>query len=176
MVPLSEYATVSQDGTLYDAIRALRETQENRGKRRYLHRSILAYDADGKIVGKVDLLDLLRCLEPKYDEMLQNKHSYGLGFTRKFQKAMLEELGLWDAPMEKICRKAVRNIVKNFMNTHDEKEFIKAGATINEAIHALVLGQIQSLLVTEKQEIIGVLRLTDVFDAVADEVEKCEIK
>ena len=39
-------------------------------------------------------------------------------------------------------------------------------ATLAEAIHILVMGHHQSLLVTRGDEIVGILRLTDVFSAV----------
>jgi predicted transcriptional regulator len=42
-------------------------------------------------------------------------------------------------------------------------EFVKAEANLGEAIHQLIMGHHQSLLVTRKAEIVGILRLTDVF-------------
>ena len=39
-------------------------------------------------------------------------------------------------------------------------------ATLDEAIHLLVMGHQQSLLVKRDKTIVGILRLTDVFSAV----------
>ena len=36
MVPLSEYATVKEDATLYEAVLALEEAQENLGRRAHV--------------------------------------------------------------------------------------------------------------------------------------------
>jgi CBS domain-containing protein len=49
MVPLSEYATVSEDATLYDAVLSLEEAQEKFEDRhtRYRHRAILILDDTG---------------------------------------------------------------------------------------------------------------------------------
>ena len=71
MVPLDEYATVSQDATLYESVLALEIAQEELDRDRYvyLHRAILVYDKTHKIVGKVSQSDVLRSLEPKYQEM-----------------------------------------------------------------------------------------------------------
>ncbi|GBC60034.1 hypothetical protein DENIS_0976 [Desulfonema ishimotonii] len=175
MIPLSEYATVSMDATLSDAVMALGQAQEQFSQKKYPHRAILIYDENKKVIGKVSQLDILRSLEPKYDEMLTHKKSLGLGFTRKFQRAMLEQLRLWEAPMKDICRKAAEQKVTSFMTTPEEGEYIEAGKNLNEAIHQLVMGNHQSLLVLENKEIIGILKLTDVFQAIADEIIKCAI-
>ncbi len=53
MVPISEYATVSKEATLYDAVPALEKAQEAFDPDRYRHRAILVYDENEKIMGKV---------------------------------------------------------------------------------------------------------------------------
>lgn len=175
MVPLSEYATVSIDATLQEAVLALRQTQDDNKHRKYLHRAVVVLDEKGAVAGKVSFLDILRALEPKYDQMMADKRSLHVGFTKEFQKMLIEQLRLWDAPMERICEKAARLKVASFMTASLEGEFIDANAGLDEAIHQLVLGHHQSLLVTENRAIVGILRLTDVFEVVADEIVKCEI-
>ncbi|MGC8719330.1 MAG: CBS domain-containing protein, partial [Thermodesulforhabdaceae bacterium] len=56
-----------------------------------------------------------------------------------------------------------------------EGEFVEIDASLNEAIHKFVIGQHQSLLVLDKGEIVGVLRLSDVFMEVAQMIKQCEI-
>lgn len=175
MVPLSDYATVPEDATLSDAVAALKESRENFDQTKYPHRAILAYDKNNDIVGKISLLSILRGLEPKYDDMLSDTGPSHLGFTRHFQKIMVEQLQLWESPLERICEKAARVKVKAFMHTPHETEFIEAEATMDEAIHQLVIGYHQSLLVTEDKKVVGILRLTDVFEVVAEAVIACEI-
>ena len=70
MVPLSEYATVSEDATLCDAILALEKAQEEFDQTRYRHRAILVFDKNNRIVGKISQLDALKALEPKYAELV----------------------------------------------------------------------------------------------------------
>ena len=175
MLPLSAYATVHKDATLRDAVTALREAQAEFEKNKYHHRAVLVLDDTGHVVGKVSLISILRGLEPKYDEMLTNKKSMHLGFTRTFQKTMLEQLKLWDAPLEHVCRKAGEIKVETFMSTYTEGEYIEVDAPLDEAIHQLVMGHHQSLLVTEKKAIVGIVRLTDVFEVVADSILTCEV-
>jgi CBS domain-containing protein len=173
MVPLSEYATVSQDGTLRDAVAALKQSQANYDKAKYRHRAILVFDQDNVIVGKVSFFSILRALEPKYDEMLSDRGPLHMGFTRKFQKAMFESLKLWQDPLEHVCRKAAEIKVKTFMVTPAESEMIGPDQELGEAIHQLVIGHHQSLLVTEAGKVVGILRLTDTFEAVAENILTC---
>ena len=44
MVPLSEYATVSEDSTLFEAVLALEKAQDEFDKTRYRHRAVLVFD------------------------------------------------------------------------------------------------------------------------------------
>jgi CBS domain containing-hemolysin-like protein len=170
MVPLKEYATVSVEATLKDAVTALKQSQAYFDKMKYRHRAILIYDNRKRIVGKVTMLSILMGLEPKYDQMLSDKGPAHVGFTRIFQKSMIEQLKLWEDPLEHVCEKGAHIKVKSFMTPLKEGEFIEIHANLNEAIHQLVLGHHQSLMVTENDRVVGVLRLTDVFDVVADAV------
>jgi CBS domain-containing protein len=175
MVPLSEYATVNEDATLYDAVLALEKAQENFEDKhtRYRHRAILMLDKNGHVVGKLSQLDVLKALEPKYQDMIQGEGSHRFGFTKKFMRSMLEDYSLFANPLDDICRKAGRQPVKNFMHTPTEGEYISEEATLEVAIHQLIMGQHQSLLVTREREIVGILRLTDVFAAVFHKMKEC---
>jgi CBS domain-containing protein len=173
MVPLSEYATVSEEATLSDAVAALKKSQADFDQAKYRHRAILIYDKTNNIVGKVNFLSILRALEPKYEEMLSDQGPLHMGFTRKFQKAMFESLKLWQDPLDHLCHKAAQIKVKSFMVTPRESEMIEPEAGLGEAIHQLVIGHHQSLLVTRNKKIVGILRLTDAFQVVADNLLQC---
>lgn len=163
MVPLSEYATVSEEASLYEAILALEKAQEEFVQTRYPHRAVLVYDEKKRIVGKVSQLDIIRALEPKYEAAGISKSFPRFGLSQQFQKTLLEQLRLWNKPMETACSKARHIKVKQFMYTPAEGEYIAVNASMDEAINQLIMGHHQSLLVTETDEIVGVLRLTDVF-------------
>jgi CBS domain-containing protein len=175
MVPLSEYATVSEDATLYETVLALEKAQENFEDKhtRYRHRAILVLDKDGHVVGKLSQMDLLKALEPKYQSMIEGRGPQRFGFTKQFMKSMLQEYHLFAAPLEDICRKAGEKNVKEFMYTPSEGEYVTENASLGEAIHQLIMGHHQSLLVTRGEKIVGVLRLTDVFAAVFHKMKEC---
>jgi len=90
-------------------------------------------------------------------------------------KSMLVQYHLWESPLKDICGKAGEKRVMDFMYAPTEGEYVSLEATLDEAIHQLVLGQHQSLLVTQNNEIVGILRLTDVFAAVFHVMKQCSI-
>jgi CBS domain-containing protein len=60
------------------------------------------------------------------------------------------------------------------MYTPTEGEYVPKDAALDQAIHQLVVGHHQSLLVTgEGREIVGILRLTDVFQEVCGMIKAC---
>ncbi len=166
MVPLVEYATVSRDHTLYEAIMALEKAQAAFDHTRYRHRALLVLDADGQVIGKVSQLDVLKALEPKYEQMVGREGMAHSGLTREFMKSLMSHYDLWSGAMIEICKKAAGLKVEEFMHRPTEGEHIDEAASLDEAIHQLVIGQHQSLLVTRGQDITGILRLTDVFAAI----------
>lgn len=177
MVPLEEYVTVSEEATLFEAVMALETAQENLDRERYhyLHRAVLVYDENKKIVGKVSQLDALRALEPKYGTMHDKESLSRAGFSPQFLKSMLEEHSLWDRPLKDVCGKAAKLKVKEFMYAPTEGEYIQESASLEEAMHLLVMGRHQSLLVTRGEDIVGILRLTDVFMEIFRLMRICEL-
>jgi CBS domain-containing protein len=175
MVPLSEYATVYEGATLYEAVLSLEKAQEKFEDRhtRYRHRAVLVLDKDQKVIGKLSQLDVLRALEPKYENMIEGKGSHRFGFTKQFMKSIMEDYHLFANPLEDICRKAGEQNVQKFMRVPAEGEYISAEATLDEAIHLLIMGSHQSLLVTHGESIVGILRLTDVFAAIFHTMKEC---
>jgi CBS domain-containing protein len=175
MVPLSEYATVTENASLYEAVLALEKAQESFEDRhtRYSHRAILILDEGGNVIGKLSQLDVLRALEPKYQKMIQGEGLHRYGFAKEFEQSILEKFGLFASPMEDICRKAGEKNVKEFMYNPTAGEYVSEDATLGLAIHQLIIGHHQSLLVTRGKKIVGILRLTDVFAAVFHKMKEC---
>jgi CBS domain-containing protein len=166
VVSLREYASVSTDATLYDAVVALEEARERFLRRRFKHRAVLVVDEHQKIVGKVRPHEIIGHLEPGYQAMAGPGRPARSGLTPAVIKSTIKEYGLWKLPLDEVCRGAAQYPVKDFMHHFTENEYIEEDAPLEEAIHQLILGQYQSLLVTRKREVVGVLRLTDIFSEV----------
>lgn len=177
MVPLADYATVSEDASLGDAVLALKEAQESFDQNRYRHRAILVLDNMRHVVGKISQIDVLKALEPKYrglGDLAEVEGLYGLKVDRI--REMMSDHDLWKKPIDIICRNATAVKVRDIMHTPTQGEYVSVDATLNEAIHQLILGRHQSLLVTRGKEIVGVLRLTDVFHRINEMMAACSIE
>ena len=116
------------------------------------------------------MLDVLRGLEPKYGKLELNGTLARTGFSSNFLKTMFNEYALWTDKIVNVCSKASRLKVRHFMYTPSEGEYVDQFATLGQAMHQLVMGNHQSLLVTRSDEIVGILRLSDVFKEICDEI------
>lgn len=175
MIPFAEYAAVHQDATLYEAVLALEKAQQEFDQIRYYrHRAILVYDDNKRIVGKLSQLDVLKALEPKYKDV-GDEAMHRFGLSKDYLSKLHEQFRLWDKPLNNLCQKAAKLKVKTIMYAPTEGECVSEDASLDEAIHQLVVGHHQSLLVTRGGAIVGILRLTDVFREVCEEIKACEI-
>jgi CBS-domain-containing membrane protein len=176
MVPLAEYATVNEEASLHAAVLALEEAQKRFRQDRYKHRAILVLDKSKHVVGKLSQLDVLKGLEGGYKKMGDFKGISHTGFSTEFIKSMMDKYDLWKKPLEDICRRSPHIKVKDIMYTPTEGEYVHQEATLDQALHQLVVGHHQSLLVTKDgKEIVGILRLTDVFQEVCEMIKVCQM-
>lgn len=175
MVPLAEYATVSEDANLLEAVMALEKAQAEFDKKGYRHRAILVLDRNGHVVGKVSQHDILMALELNYKKLQENEKGAlsRFGLSNMFIMYTMKEYNLWDKPLDHLCKKSKQRNVKEIMYTPTEGEFITENETMNNAVHKLVIGKHHSLLVTQKGQITGVLRLSDVFEKITNLIKEC---
>jgi len=176
MVPLEEYPTVPEDASIYEAVIALEKAQEAFDQARYPHRAILVHDKDKRIVGKVSQWDLIKSLEPKY-EVFGDMRSISLsGLSPLLIKSIMENSKLWQGNLDTVCSRIAGKEVKDIMYRPTEGEKVEEDATLGEALHMLVVGHHQSLLVTRGDMIVGILRLTDMFNLVCERIKLCQIR
>ena len=107
-----------------------------------------------------------------YEEMGLSKAVSRFGLSSNFLHSMFNEFNLFDESLPQICKKAGDMKVTEFMYKPTEGEYVDDTATLSMAIHQLVMGHHQSLLVIREVNIIGILRLTDVFMEVSRMVTK----
>lgn len=173
MVPVGQYVCVSEDATLYEAVMALEEAQSNFAATGYPHRAVLVCDKEGKVLGKLGQIDILRSLEPRYSEVSDLKRVSGFGLSAEFMRSMMQEYDLWKAPLDDLCRKAARIRLGSMVSAPLEGELVEAEATLNRAVHQMIIGHHQSLLVISGEVIVGILRLSDVFKEVGNRIKAC---
>jgi CBS domain-containing protein len=164
MVPLEEYAVVSEDATLLDAVQELEEAQKKVPAERQPYRAVLVIDKNRKIVGKIGQLAFLKALEPKYSLVSDLGKLAQAGLSSEFISSMMEHFQLFRDSLTDLVLRYGSISVKDVM--HPVTESVDENATLSEAIHRIVTWQTLSLLVTRKSEVVGLLRLSDVCDEV----------
>ena len=175
MVPLSEYATVPMGSTLFEAVLALEKAQEEFDHTKYKHRGVLILDPKKRVVGKLSHLHALSALEPKQDKVDSIQELDQFGFSSNFIRQLRKQRRQQIAPLEDLCKKAAELKVEDFMHISAEDEFIDHEATLDMAIDQLVHEKLLSLMVTQDDNTIGILRLADVFAAVYHTMAECSI-
>jgi CBS domain-containing protein len=168
MVPLEAYATVSREATLLEAVLALEKVQMALDPSRHKHRAILVLDESGKVVSKITMKNILVALEPNYGKVESMGVLERSGYSPDLIRSMLEDNALWTEPLQFVRERATKLKVGDFIQALSEGEYIDDNATLGEAIHQLVVYPYHSLLVTSGDEVLGILRLSDVFTKICD--------
>ena len=168
MVPLKEYATVSKEATLREAILALEKAQMSLDPSRHKHRAILVLDESGNVVSKITMKNILIALEPNYGKVEGTGILERSGYSPDLIRSMLENSSLWAEPLQFFSERAAKLKVGDLIYAPSEDEYIDENATLGEAIHQLIMYPFLSLLVTSGEAVVGILRLSDVFTKVCD--------
>ena len=175
MVPIGEYATVPQEANLYEAVIALEKAQNAFDPQKHKHSAILVLDERQKVVGKITMFQVLVALEPRYTQLEAEGVLTRLGHSHGLIEDLLKDHALWSEPLQFICNRAAQLKVTDFMETPSDGAFIDQNASMDKAIHQLVAYRIQSLIVTSGEEVVGILRLADVFSAICDKIKACDL-
>ena len=172
MITLSDYATVPDTQDLAGAVQALKQSNADK-QLNHKHRAVLVIDADHHVIGKVGIREILKALEPKYRQFASSDQPGSVslshfGFNQNFLYSLVDKYSLWHESMDTLVAKSAKTPVKEIMYTPSSGEYVNIDAPVSEAVHQFIIGCHQSLLVVEKDRVVGILRLADLFDMVCD--------
>jgi CBS domain-containing protein len=170
MIPLDDCAVVKEGATLYDAVVALEEAQIRIPADRHPHRAILVEDTSGHIVGKIGQLAYLKGLESRFNVYEDLGTLRRAGVSSELVSSLLDHSRYLQDTLEEICANARSVRVKEAM--HPIAESVDENVTLREAVRRIVEWQQLSLLVTRDAEVIGLLRLSDLFETVARQIRE----
>ena len=168
MLSLAEYATIGRGCTIEEALTELSKSKLGLTNNRHHHRAILVLDDDGNVIGKLSHWAVLKSLDsgalrnPDLDNLSHK------GIPHFLIKMLKDDLFFFRGSLKSLCRAAARVKVEDAMVPVVES--IEENALLNDAIRQMVLGHIQSLLVTSSGQAVGIIRLSDVFETIADEI------
>jgi Mg2+/Co2+ transporter CorC len=172
MVTGDRFTKISRHSTLFEALAALENAQEKyiTGKSEQI--ILLVEDEKGKIVGKLSPIDLLSGLETNYNRVNfeDTLKRYGL---RYIWTSMQKDYHLWENPFQDLCRKAFKVKIKDFIKPPSEGQKVLIDDFMGKCLHLFVMNRHDSLFVLEGDEIVGLLRFSDVYRKAAETMKEC---
>ncbi|XPV75613.1 MAG: CBS domain-containing protein [Desulfovibrio sp.] len=172
MIPADQYVSVNEDASLHDVIQALEVSREGNGKT--THRDVLVKDAAGKFIGKINMVDMFRALEPNYKALEQDTNPSDT-LNRAYVAKVFKEFGLWGESLDSLCSRSTEINAVDIMHTPEEIELVSVDDSISKAVHSFIMGVHQPILVTEGDEVVGIVRFADVFELVRSRITACSL-
>ena len=173
MVPLDKYPIVDSSATVLDAVIRLGESRRGSDSGRQPYQAVLIADKNGKIVGKIGQLALLRALEPQSHIAGDRDTLERAGVGDALMGTALDHFRSLQLGLPEMCHAAAALPVRIVM--HPFKEHIDVDAPICEVIHQMGVWQTLSVLVTKNDCPVGLVRLSDLCDVVMKQMQQTAI-
>lgn len=170
MVSLDEYPVIDEMATVLDAVLRLEECRRNMDPGRQPFQAVLVADSMGNIVGKLGQLAILKALDPESQLHLDQDTLEKAGVSNTLFEMALDHFRSLQGEFSDMCEGAMAVPVSKVMRPL--VEHIDIRASIREVIHSLVEWKTLSVLVTENGRPVGLVRLSDVCDAVISEMRR----
>lgn len=154
MIPVAEYATVQADATVAEAVAVLKNSPGG-------HRSVLVIDAEGRPLGLLAFRDLLRAIEPRY--LAPEKSRLPLDWNSRVPEVFWE--GMFTERVLAEARKKVREILPA-----RQLLTVEADDPLMKAAHLMLRHNVGTIPVLEQGRVVGMIRINEVFLAIADAV------
>jgi len=145
MVPIEDYSTISENATIYEAIKVLQYSFHRDGKAWYGHRSVIVLKEDGSLTGILTLRGLLKAVGfQELDEEISIKaESWGWYFTEHLRRE---------------SKMRVKDVMRPL-----NLATIDAKADVEIAAITLLRHRVNSLPVLKNGKPVGILRTLDIF-------------
>ncbi len=168
MIPLDRYSVVNPNSTLREAVLSLRQSycQLETGMCTEVGpRSVMVVDNQGRLVGMLDFPTILRTLIPEVAGGLTARLE-ALEVTIAFAQADSVSLDEARADFkERVIRNAGVKVKDIMLKTRGT---IQADASLTEALKLIFRNKITKIPVYEGNKLVGIIRDTDLFLAVAE--------
>lgn len=155
MIPLGVYTTLSSEATVEQAVEALRNSVACRPAGESVmetsHSSVLVRGGDGQVLGLLVISDLLEAIMPPYLSAPKPSTADAIQYSPMFWTGMFttEVHKLADCP------------IGDIMSPTPPK--VRADASLLEAAYILIKHDERRLIVTQGEDVVGVIREQDLF-------------
>lgn len=159
MIPIAEYSTIQDTAMVRDAVETLAASFATKNGREYSgHRSVLVLDDCKQAVGLLSFRDLIRAVEPRLDP---NKLPGGSLPWMEHASVVAPE-GYFSARSRVEGNRVVRDVMRPL-----KLITIEAAAPLMQAVQIMVSNDVGLLPVTENGEVIGMVRINELFIEIA---------
>ncbi len=170
MVPIDKYPIVNASATVLDAVIRLDESRRNPDSGKQPYMAVLVADKNGKIIGKLGQMALMRALEPRSHVVDDQYALKRAGVSESIMETALKHFGNLQRELSEMCIGAAALPVRFVMLPF--KEHIDVESHICDVIHLMLEWQTLSVLVTEKNQPVGLIRLADICDEVMKQMRQ----
>jgi Mg2+/Co2+ transporter CorC len=172
MVLTDRFPRISHQADYFDALAALETAQRKYLAKESEQRILLVENEKGKVIGKLSPIDLFRGLETNYGRVNAEETLTRFGFDYIW-KSMEKDYNLWENPFKDLCHKAKDIQIRDFMREPSKGQSVHADDNLLRCFHLFVMNRHDALFVFDKDEIIGLLTFSDVFQKTSQVMKAC---
>ena len=164
MISIERYPTINVNGTMYDALIAIKMANQSKDEGQENYQAALVTDDHEKIIGKIGRTGFLKALEPNYNKIFDMDKLSKISLSSEYVESLMSQFNLWESFSPNLCKVAAQIKVTEIMS-HIEQN-IDLNTSIFNAIHKLIMWQTLSILVTDRDDIVGIIRLSDIYNSI----------
>ncbi len=168
MVPIQEYAKVNGEASLYDALIALDTAQGKLPEGKAPHRAVLVEDEEGNLVGNIGRLVFIKALGAWFSTPKTREEMDRAGISPASISTVMSHMRFFHEDLGTLRERAKSIKARDVM--HPVGESIDENASLQEAIDMFGDWQTLSILVKKGESVVGVLRLSDLFQEMAHQI------
>jgi Mg/Co/Ni transporter MgtE len=167
-VKIDDYPNISVDAPVGHAFNVMHNVLEDKHK----YRSILVLDADNHLKGYLSIRDLIRAVGPDHFHKKQPDVKGNQPFNFEGLNQDLSALSLlWQEGFSvKRLQSEIKKPVSDYMTLIEEQ--VSLDDPIAKCLYLMLVHDLLMLPVVEEGHVVGVIRLVDVFECLAGNVEK----
>lgn len=176
MIPLADIPLVREDSTIRDAMIALNKVRHLQPEGRAPLGTVFVVDDKSQITGKLGPFACIKALGGAFQAVEASRDLSRVGISTNSIATIRDHYRFLQEAISDMCGRASSILAKDAM--HPIFESIHADASLQEAVLKMGAWNTLSVPVVKGNEVVGMLRLLDLFREVSDVVvshpEECE--
>ncbi|WP_334109708.1 CBS domain-containing protein [Thermodesulfitimonas autotrophica] len=161
MIPVDKCPTVSEEATVKEAVTVLARSLRKVNAGEYVgHRAVLVLDREQRPVGLLSYRSLIKAIEPR---LVDPEKIPGQTLPWQEGAADISWEGFFTQRVREEARKKIKEVIRP-----RKLITIEADAPLIKAVHLMVRHDVGSLPVVEKEAVVGMVRISELFVEIAN--------